>query len=177
MTGGVRLKSIQYPLSGLRVVGAKVVEAGSCLAIPSFSAPLVDFRALPTPCDQTQEVSKVSFPADQEASDAGSTLAGSFTALPVEDSQPQESLGVSKDIVEDIVAAVLCAPAAFAPVSPPFEPSWPAPDEIKEMAFQLSKKPGSFGLKSKVAAAAAPTGVSKVSKVAASKLGGSTRRH
>ena len=39
LAGGLRMKGIQYPLSGLRLVGTKIVQAGHCPVVPS-SLPL-----------------------------------------------------------------------------------------------------------------------------------------
>ncbi|KAJ4375771.1 hypothetical protein N0V83_001048 [Neocucurbitaria cava] len=127
--GGLRLKGIQYPISGLRVVGTKILEAGNCSLVRSSEAPVMGFttfsaHAAPSfsaPPPTASEAPKVSRPAPAPAPAPVSAPSSGFAA----------------------------AAAPPMPPSPTAKASAPKQNETKAVTFQQSKAPGSFGVKGK----------------------------
>ncbi|KAI4939257.1 uncharacterized protein J4E92_000541 [Alternaria infectoria] len=137
--GGLRLHGIRYPLSGLRVFGNRVVEAGPSVVVASTpaivaaasSVPPVGYNTFSAPPAIMQNARNTSCATQHVASAAPPFVFAGFTAP-------------SKSPPAMPCPAKTSAPALLDPV--PVAPSQPATNETRQMSFQPSKRPGTFGV-------------------------------
>lgn len=148
LVGGLRMKGIQYPLSGLRLVGTKIVESGHCHVVPSslppFSAPQPVFSAPPAalsmgfttfaaPAAPLQEAPRVSCPPPQPAPAPVSAPSGGFASSSVPPVPPQQPATASAPIPET------SAPAASGAAEVRRGFRRPQPVEIKSIEKTLQE--------------------------------------
>ena len=154
--GGLRLHGIRYPLSGLRVFGNKLVEAGcsfvapipAVMSAPSLAHP-VGYNTFCTAPTVSQNAPNISCPPHHVASPAPPVAFAGFTAPSTSPLPAPCPATISAHALPIPVIAV---------------PSQPATNETRQMSFQQSKKPGTFSVGGASSVAAArPSGVGKTS--------------
>ncbi|KAI4961290.1 hypothetical protein J4E86_000317 [Alternaria arbusti] len=137
--GGLRLRGIRYPLSGLRVIGNRIVEAGPSVVVASTPAivatassePPAGYNTFSAPPVIMQNARNTSCATQHVAPAASPFVFAGFTAP-------------SKSPPAMPCPAKTFPPALSDPV--PVAPIQPATNETRQMSFQPSKRPGTFGV-------------------------------
>ncbi|KAH5328047.1 hypothetical protein HBI11_001410 [Parastagonospora nodorum] len=163
---GFRLKGIQYPLSGLRVVGSRIVEPFTTfLAAGSVaSPPPVALASAPTPSslifDFVAPEQQAPTPAPRPSGPSPAFLAPVPSALlpsapapsapgPFAPARVARPAGPPPNLFALFPAALAPGPSApaAAPAFAPAAPSVPAKNQAASLGFAVGKKPGSFGVR------------------------------
>ncbi|KAH7075023.1 hypothetical protein FB567DRAFT_553302 [Paraphoma chrysanthemicola] len=127
--GGFRLSGIQFPLTGVRVVGTRIIQLGNTFL--SRSAPF--------------SAGGQGHPAGQDDLPPmpNSPLGNVLDTPPAKKAAVVAAVSATATTTANTTKLAAATPPAAAPPAPP---SQPAKAETKNLAFQPSKKPGSFGV-------------------------------